>query len=156
MHEPPVHEVPDLSERLRVPGGGGGGALPVGPESESCLLPRALLCSSALRGVSHMRGFLKPSLRRRPTDAQTAYGKLARGRRAKLAKTAQTTLVKADQWARGDAVPASVSGALEQALKALAAKAKPAKKEKPQQAPAKPPAGKPAAPAPEADAAKSD
>ena len=65
-----------------------------------------------------MRGFLKPSLHSTPSEAQKAFSTLARGRRNKLAKTAKTTLVKADQWARGDVVSADVSEALEAALAA--------------------------------------
>jgi hypothetical protein len=75
-----------------------------------------------------MRGFLKPSLHSTPSEAQKAFSTLARGRRNKLAKTAKTTLVKADQWARGDAVSADVAGALEQAVAVLQAKAKGKKK----------------------------
>jgi hypothetical protein len=69
-----------------------------------------------------MRGFLAPSVQSLPTDNQRAFSALGRGRRVKLAKAAQTTLVKADQWARGDAVTADVAGALEQAFKAHQAK----------------------------------
>jgi hypothetical protein len=75
-----------------------------------------------------MRGFLKPSLYSMPSEAQKAFSTLARGRRTKLAKAAKTTLVKADQWARGDGVSADVAGALEQAVTALQAKAKGKKK----------------------------
>jgi hypothetical protein len=76
-----------------------------------------------------MRGFLQPSLRKIPTDDQKAFQALSRGRRSKLAKAAKTTLVKADQWARGDELAREVSGALEQAFKTHASKAKPKKKE---------------------------
>jgi hypothetical protein len=41
---------------------------------------------------------------------------MSRGRRAKLAKAAQTTLVKADQWARGDGTAQELSEAIERAL----------------------------------------
>jgi hypothetical protein len=41
---------------------------------------------------------------------------LSRHRRTKIAHAAHTTLVKVDQWARGDALPADVSGAIERAL----------------------------------------
>ncbi len=40
----------------------------------------------------------------------------------KVAKAASTTLVKADQWARGDASSADVSAALLHALSALKSK----------------------------------
>lgn len=71
-----------------------------------------------------MRGFLQPAVTTVPTDSQKAFGALSRARRTKLAKTANTTLVKADQWARGDAVKGDVSEALEAALKSLSAKKK--------------------------------
>jgi len=71
-----------------------------------------------------MRGFLQPSVKTNPSDTQKAFGALSRGRRTKLAKAANTTLVKADQWARGDAATADVGEALEAALKALTGKKK--------------------------------
>jgi len=70
-----------------------------------------------------MRGFLQPSLRNNPTDSQKAFGKLSRHRRAHLAEAAQTTLLKASQWARGEGVSQQVADALEQQLKAYQAKA---------------------------------
>jgi len=69
-----------------------------------------------------MRGFLRPALRPRANDVQAAFGALSRHRRGKLARAAQTTLVKAHQWGRGEAVPPEVARALEGALKALQAK----------------------------------
>lgn len=66
-----------------------------------------------------MRGFLAPSVTRKPSEAQIEFAKLTRHRRTKLAKAAHTTLVKADQWARGDAVSTDVATALEHGLKAL-------------------------------------
>jgi hypothetical protein len=42
----------------------------------------------------------------------------------KLARAAQTTLVKADQWGRGDGAAPEVAAALEAALKSLSAKKK--------------------------------
>jgi hypothetical protein len=71
-----------------------------------------------------MRGFLKPALKRAATDSQKAFAALTRGKRTKLAKLAQTTLVKADQWARGDGGSAEVGDALERALASLKAKKK--------------------------------
>jgi hypothetical protein len=71
-----------------------------------------------------MRGFLQPSVTSTPTDLQDAFAALSRGRRVKLARTAGTTLVKADQWARGDGVSADIAGALEKASKAHLAKKK--------------------------------
>jgi hypothetical protein len=70
-----------------------------------------------------MRGFLQPSLRNNPTDTQVQFSKLSRHRRAHLAEAAQTTLVKASQWARGGSVTPQIADALEQQLKAYAAKA---------------------------------
>ena len=64
-----------------------------------------------------MRGFLHPAVRPLPTGAQSNFQSLQRGRRTKLARAANTTLVKADQWARGDAVSADVSEALERAAR---------------------------------------
>jgi hypothetical protein len=63
-----------------------------------------------------MRGFLHPAVRPIPSEAQAKFSTLQRGRRTKLARTANTTLVKADQWARGDVVGADVGEALEAAL----------------------------------------
>lgn len=70
-----------------------------------------------------MRGFLQPSLRHNPSDAQVAFTKLSRHRRAHLAEAAQTSLLKASQWARGEAVPAQVAEQLEKHLAAYEAKA---------------------------------
>jgi len=71
-----------------------------------------------------MRGFLQPALRSNPSESQTSFAALSRGRRSKLATAAQTTLVKADQWARGERVTNDVAEALEAQLKALSAKKK--------------------------------
>ena len=71
-----------------------------------------------------MRGFLQPSVRPSLSEQQTAFRKLPRGKRSKLAKLAHTTLVKADQWARGGAVTTEVAKALEGALGSLKAKSK--------------------------------
>jgi hypothetical protein len=70
-----------------------------------------------------MRGYQRPALRLRANDTQRAFGALSRHRRTKLARAAQTTLVKAHQWSRGDVVAPEVASALEGALKALQAKA---------------------------------
>jgi hypothetical protein len=70
-----------------------------------------------------MRGFLQPSLRNNPTDTQQQFTTLSRHRRANLAEAAQTTLVKASQWARGEAVTPQIADALEAQVKAFAAKA---------------------------------
>ena len=71
-----------------------------------------------------MRGFLQHAVTHTPTDSQDAFRALSRSRRTKLAKAANTTLIKADQWARGDAATAAVSAALEQAPMALKSKKK--------------------------------
>lgn len=71
-----------------------------------------------------MRGFLQPALKNVPTDNQKAFSKLSRHRREALAETAQTSLVKASEWARGEAVSADVAAALEKGLTALLAKKK--------------------------------
>jgi hypothetical protein len=71
-----------------------------------------------------MRGHLQPALKTVPTELQLDFRKLSRHRRAHLAKAAQTTLVKASQWARGVAVPAAIAGALEKVTKAHLAKKK--------------------------------
>jgi hypothetical protein len=71
-----------------------------------------------------MRGFLQPAVRPLITDPQRAFSALSRHRRTKIARAAQTTLVKADQWSRGDAVAAEVATALEGGLKALTSKKK--------------------------------
>jgi hypothetical protein len=66
-----------------------------------------------------MRGFLQPAVRQTVNDSQRAFRALSRHRRTKLARSAHTTLVKADQWARGDATHAEVASALERVLHAL-------------------------------------
>jgi hypothetical protein len=71
-----------------------------------------------------MRGYLQPAKKNQPSENQIAFATLPRGRRVKLATTAQTNLVKADQWARGEAVDASLSDALEAAFGAYAKKKK--------------------------------
>ena len=63
-----------------------------------------------------MRGFLHPAVRPLASEAQSKFRGLQRGRRTKLARAANTTLVKADQWARGDVVATDVAEALEAAL----------------------------------------
>ena len=70
-----------------------------------------------------MRGFLQPSLRNNPSDVQQQFSKLSRHRRASLSEAAQTTLVKASQWARGEAVTPQVADALTEHLKVYLAKA---------------------------------
>lgn len=69
-----------------------------------------------------MRGFQAPALRKTQTEQQVRFAGLSRGRRVKLATAAKTTLVKADQWARGDEVDATTAEALGTALAGLKAK----------------------------------
>jgi hypothetical protein len=71
-----------------------------------------------------MRGFLSPAVRHQVNDTQRAFRALSRHRRTKLAKAAQTTLIKADQWSRGDAVAPEVAKALETGVKTLGSKKK--------------------------------
>ena len=71
-----------------------------------------------------MRGYQQPAKKNLPNDTQLAFGELPRGRRVKLAKAAQTNLVKADQWARGETVDAALAEALERVHGAHAKKAK--------------------------------
>jgi len=66
-----------------------------------------------------MRGHQAPGKRHVPNDMQARFASLSRGRRTKLAKAAGTTLVKADQWARGGAVTPDVAKGLETHLDKL-------------------------------------
>ncbi|HEY1955426.1 MAG TPA: hypothetical protein VGH28_07430 [Polyangiaceae bacterium] len=50
------------------------------------------------------------------SESQARFASLSRGRRTKLAKAAGTTLVKADQWARGGAADAAIVSAIESQL----------------------------------------
>ncbi len=75
-----------------------------------------------------MRGHLQPAKKISPSETQSAFAGLRRGRRAKLAVAAQTTLVKADQWARGETVDAALGEALERSHGEYAKKAAKAKK----------------------------
>ena len=71
-----------------------------------------------------MRGFLEPAVRHTPSESQDTFRGLSRSRRSKLAKAASTTLVKADQWARGDLASGEVATALASALTAASSKKK--------------------------------
>lgn len=71
-----------------------------------------------------MRGYLTPAKRPTLSAPQARFASLSRGRRAKLAKAAGTTLLKADQWARGGATKAELGSALEGQLAKLKAPAK--------------------------------
>jgi len=66
-----------------------------------------------------MRGSRTPAKRSVRSDTQTRFATLSRGRRSKLAKAAGTTLLKADQWARGGAIDAAIATALETHLDKL-------------------------------------
>ncbi len=71
-----------------------------------------------------MRGFLQPALKKTPSESQTAFAGLSRHRRAHLAEAAQTTLLKASQWSRGDATTPAIAEALEKQVTAHLAKKK--------------------------------
>lgn len=71
-----------------------------------------------------MRGFLQPALKNVPSENQLAYAQLSRHRRVHLAEAAQTNLLKASQWSRGEAVAPAVAEALEKQLSAHLAKKK--------------------------------
>ncbi len=71
-----------------------------------------------------MRGFLQPALKNVPSETQTAFATLSRHRRAHLAAAAQTSLLKASQWSRGDGVAPAVAEALEKHVSAHLAKKK--------------------------------
>ena len=74
-----------------------------------------------------MRGSRTPAVRLQTTELQNTARGLSRGRRTKIAHAAHTTLVKVDQWGRGDALPAELAGAIERAVVG-AGERKPAKK----------------------------
>jgi hypothetical protein len=67
-----------------------------------------------------MRGSRTPALRPLTTDLQDKLRGLSRHRRGKVAHAAHTTLVKVDQWARGDGLPVDIAGAIERAMLAAA------------------------------------
>jgi hypothetical protein len=69
-----------------------------------------------------MRGFHSPAVRSQATEPQQTFQGLSRHRRSKIARAAQTTLVKADQWSRGGGAPVEVGSALEAGIKSLSAK----------------------------------
>jgi len=71
-----------------------------------------------------MRGARQPAIRAQPSDSQTALRKLSRHRRVKIAKAAHTTLVKADQWGRGEGVGAELRKALETAFQTFQKRSK--------------------------------
>jgi hypothetical protein len=68
-----------------------------------------------------MRGNQQPSVRPAISDIQKAFATLSRHRRTRLAKAAQTTLVKADQWSNGGGAEEAVAKALAAGVKALQA-----------------------------------
>ena len=68
-----------------------------------------------------MRGSLQSAVTHTPSESQDRFRGLSRSRRTKIAKAASTTLLKADQWARGDASSKELATALEQALAKLGA-----------------------------------
>ena len=70
-----------------------------------------------------MRGYQAPAKRSIQSDSQKRFATLSRGRRSKLAKAAGTTLLKADQWAKGGAIDAAIATAIETHLDKLKAPA---------------------------------
>ena len=68
-----------------------------------------------------MRGSRAPAKRQTQSDTQKRFSTLSRGRRTKLAQAAGTTLLKADQWARGGHTDAAIATALETHLDKLRA-----------------------------------
>ncbi len=65
-----------------------------------------------------MRGYQAPSMRNNPSELQMFFTTLSRARQGKLAQSASTTLLKANQWARGEAVAGPIAQALDVAVKA--------------------------------------
>jgi hypothetical protein len=63
-----------------------------------------------------MRGSRTSAVRPQTTELQNKARGLSRHRRSKIAHAAHTTLVKVDQWGRGDALPADLAGAIERAV----------------------------------------
>jgi len=63
-----------------------------------------------------MRGSRTPALRPQTTELQDKLRNLTRHRRNKIAHAAHTTLVKVDQWGRGDEVGGDLGGSIERAL----------------------------------------
>ena len=63
-----------------------------------------------------MRGSRTPALRPLTTDLQNKLRALSRHRRGKVAHAAHTTLIKVDQWARGDGVATDLASAIERAV----------------------------------------
>jgi hypothetical protein len=83
-----------------------------------------LFGGSYRKEASIMRGSREPAVRHIASETQVAFRTFSRGRRTKLARLARTTLVKADQWARGEGVGGDVSEAIEATLKAFKSKKK--------------------------------
>jgi hypothetical protein len=69
-----------------------------------------------MRYAGAMRGSRTPALRPKTTELQDKLRNLTRHRRNKVAHAAHTTLVKVDQWGRGDEVPSELSTSIERAL----------------------------------------
>lgn len=63
-----------------------------------------------------MRGARTPAVRPVTSENQNKLRDLSRHRRSKIARAAHTTLVKVDQWGRGDALPGDLAAAIEQAV----------------------------------------
>ena len=75
-----------------------------------------------------MRGYQAPAKRPIQSDTQKRFATLSRRRRSKLAKAAGTTLLKADQWAKGGVIEAAIATAIETHLDKLKAPTKAAAK----------------------------
>jgi hypothetical protein len=71
-----------------------------------------------------MRGYLQPGTRPIQTEHQAHFTTFSRHRRTKIAKAASTTLVKAHQWARAEAVEPELAKALEAQVLAQGTKKK--------------------------------
>jgi DNA-binding transcriptional regulator YiaG len=63
-----------------------------------------------------MRGARIPAVRPLTNENQNKLRDLSRHRRSKIARAAHTTLVKVDQWGRGEALPGELGAAIEQAV----------------------------------------
>ena len=66
-----------------------------------------------------MRGSQAPGKRHSPSEMQARFATLSRGRRSKIAKASGTSLLKADQWARGGTLDAAIGTAIETHLDKL-------------------------------------
>lgn len=63
-----------------------------------------------------MRGYLQGALKVAPNETQAEFAALSRTRRTKLAAAAQTNLIKADQWGRGETIAPEIAAALQKGV----------------------------------------